>query len=82
MTDIDRQILEFESQWWRTRGNKESAIQQQFGWSIIRHYQRLNQIIDLPEAMAIDPMTVNRLHRLREQRTRARRQRAGYFQTK
>jgi hypothetical protein len=37
-----------------------------------RHYQRLNVLIDRPEALAHDPLLVRRLLRLREERRRHR----------
>jgi Protein of unknown function (DUF3263) len=37
-----------------------------------RYYQLLNRLIDRPEALAYDPMLVQRLRRLREVRRRQR----------
>lgn len=74
------EVLEFERSWWQQRGSKESEIQSRFGVSPTRYYQQLNQIVDMPEALAIDPMVVKRLRRLREQRARThRRMAAGLF---
>jgi hypothetical protein len=66
------EVLDFERSWWQHRGNKEAEIVRRFEVSVVRYYQRLNQIIDLPEAMAIDPMTVKRLRRMRARRAQAR----------
>lgn len=65
LTDRDRQILDFERAWWQQRGSKEDAIAERFGLTPVRYYQRLNQILDLPEAVAYAPTVVNRLRRIR-----------------
>lgn len=75
MTDLERRILDFEAQWWQSRGNKEAAIRELFGWSAVRYVQKLNRLIDNPEALAHDPHLVNRLLRIRSQRDVARTQR-------
>jgi hypothetical protein len=77
MTDLDCAILDFESQWWRARGNKEAAIREQFGWSPVRYAQKLNQILDNSDALAHNPHVVNRLRRIRSQRNHARKDREG-----
>lgn len=68
----DREILDFERQWWRYAGAKEQAIRDLFDMSGTRYYQLLNALLDRPEAMAHDPMLVKRLRRLRVARQRAR----------
>ncbi|WP_437423938.1 DUF3263 domain-containing protein [Williamsia muralis] len=75
MTDLERAILDFESRWWRYAGGKEAAIVRRFEMSVIRYHQKLNQILDNPEALAYNPILVNRLRRLRSQRVAARVQR-------
>lgn len=75
LSGLDRQILEFERGWWRLGGAKDSAITETFGMTSTRYYQRLNVLIDTPEALAADPMLVKRLRRLREARQQARQQR-------
>ena len=75
MTDLDRQVLEFEGKWWRYAGNKEAAIRDQFGWSPIRYAQRLNAVLDDPDALKHNPHLVNRLRRIRSGRVTARAQR-------
>lgn len=70
--DRDREILELERSWWKYEGAKTSAMRERFDLSPTRFYQRLNWVIDQPEAMAYDPMTVRRLQRLREARQRQR----------
>lgn len=73
LNDDDRRILAFEhGRWWKYAGAKESAILAEFGVSATRYYQRLNVLIDRPEAMAYDAVTVKRLQRLRAGRRRSR----------
>ena len=68
----DRQILEFERQWWKYAGAKEQAIRELFDMSATRYYQIINALIDNPDALAFDPMLVKRLRRMRAARQRAR----------
>jgi Protein of unknown function (DUF3263) len=68
----DCAILEFERQWWKYAGAKETAIRESFDMSATRYYQVLNALIDRPEALAADPLLVRRLRRMRADRQRAR----------
>ena len=68
----DREILEFERQWWKYAGAKEQAVREKFDMSSTRYYQVLNALIDKPEALAADPLLVRRLRRLRAARQRQR----------
>lgn len=68
----DMKVLEFERYWWRYAGAKERAIREKFDISATRYYQLLNEIIDLPEALAHDPILVKRLQRLRAFRQKQR----------
>ena len=68
----DREILAFERQWWKYAGAKEQAVREKFQMSATRYYQVLNALIDKPEALAVDPLLVKRLRRLRETRQRVR----------
>ena len=72
LTDRDREVLDFERQWWKYAGAKEHAVRENFDMSSTRYYQVLNALIDRPEALATDPMLVKRLRRLRSARQRAR----------
>jgi hypothetical protein len=68
----DREILAFERQWWKYAGAKEQAVRELFDMSATRYYQVLNTLIDSPAALALDPMLVKRLRRMRATRQRAR----------
>jgi hypothetical protein len=72
LTQRDKDILEFERQWWKYSGAKEQAFREKFAMSSTRYYQVLNALIDRPEALAHDPLLVRRLRRLRAARQRAR----------
>lgn len=75
LSDLDRQVLAFESTRWQHAGAKETAIRDLFGMSAARYYQHVTSLLDRPEAYAHDPVLVKRLRRLRDTR-RARRSRA------
>nr|WP_272591831.1 DUF3263 domain-containing protein [Streptomyces tubercidicus] len=68
----DEAVLAVERRSWPGPGPKERAIREQLGISPTRYYQLLNALLDDPSALAHDPVTVNRLRRIREAR-RARR---------
>ena len=71
LTDEELAVIDFEGRWWRRPGAKEAAIREQLGTTPIRHYQRLNALLDRPEALAARPVVVARLLRLRSGRRRA-----------
>ena len=68
----DHEMLTFERQWWRHAGAKETAIRERFGVSPTRYYQALNALVDRPAALAVDPVLVRRLRRVRAARHRQR----------
>jgi hypothetical protein len=72
LSQRDREVLDFERQWWKYAGAKEQAVREKFDMSSTRYYQVLNALIDRPEALAHDPLLVRRLRRLRAARQRAR----------
>jgi hypothetical protein len=72
LTDRERDMLAFESRWWKRAGAKEQAIRDAFDLSATRYYQVLNGLLDNPAALAHDPVLVARLRRLRSSRARGR----------
>ena len=72
LSERDREILNFERQWWKYAGAKEQAVREKFDMSSTRYYQVLNALIDRPEALEHDPLLVRRLRRLRATRQRQR----------
>ena len=68
LTELEIRILEFEKNWWRFAGAKESAIRELFDLNPPAYYQLLNNLIDRPDALLASPMLVKRLRRIREAR--------------
>lgn len=67
-----KDLLDFEREMRASGRAKELAVRERFGISSARYHQLLNRLIDRPEALAYDPVLVQRLRRLREARRRAR----------
>ncbi|URM90895.1 DUF3263 domain-containing protein [Streptomyces sp. MRC013] len=66
--DRERAVLAVERRSWPGPGAKERAIREQLDLSPVRYYQLLNALLDDERALAHDPVTVNRLRRLRAAR--------------
>lgn len=64
----DRAVLALERRSWPGPGAKERAIREELGMVPVRYYQLLNALLDDARALAHDPITVNRLRRVRESR--------------
>ncbi|MEX3504621.1 DUF3263 domain-containing protein [Corynebacterium sp. LK2510] len=62
----DLAILDFEASAPRAVGAKEEAIRQRLDLTPVRYYQRLNVLLDAPEALAARPQLVRRLQRIRD----------------
>jgi hypothetical protein len=70
LTRRERDMLDFESKMQFTQpGTKAQAIRDLFSMSIVRYYQTLNRLIDTEPALRYAPVAVNRLRRLREEKT-------------
>ncbi|MFM8329786.1 MAG: DUF3263 domain-containing protein [Actinomycetales bacterium] len=63
--ELDLRLLDFEREWWRHAGSKEAGVNEKFGISLSEYYERLNNLIDSEEALAVQPLLVKRLRRLR-----------------
>ncbi|MFE5142070.1 DUF3263 domain-containing protein [Streptomyces fagopyri] len=61
----ERAVLALERRGFAGPGAKERAIREQLGLAPVRYYQLLNALLDDPRALAHDPITVNRLRRIR-----------------
>ncbi|GAB3261235.1 DUF3263 domain-containing protein [Nocardioides dilutus] len=72
LTDLEREILAFEREWWRYATAKEQACRERFGLTAGDYYQRLSRLIDSDAALEHDPLLVRRLRRLRATRRRHR----------
>lgn len=77
LTDTERRVIDFAAQRFKFAGAREAAIRTEFDWTLTRYSQVLNALLERPEALAYDPMTVKRLVRLRDAR---RAQRSGSSQ--
>jgi hypothetical protein len=66
-------VLLFEQGWWQYAGLKERAIRERFGVEPVAYYQRLNAVLNDERSVAIDPLTVKRLLRLRDSSGQVRR---------
>jgi hypothetical protein len=72
LSERERAILEFEAGWWQQDDARDVLIRARFACSIEDYYQELNQLLDHPGALSVDPLVVRRLRRQRERRRRAR----------
>ncbi|MFF4186937.1 DUF3263 domain-containing protein [Streptomyces sp. NPDC001691] len=71
LDDRAKAVLRMEGRSWPAPGAKERAVREELGMSPTRYYQLLNALLDDTRAVAHDPVTVNRLRRVRdEQRDR------------
>ncbi|MER8031138.1 DUF3263 domain-containing protein [Streptomyces bauhiniae] len=64
----EKAILALEGRGFPGPGAKERAIREQLGLAPVRYYQLLNALLDDERALVHDPVTVNRLRRVREAR--------------
>lgn len=68
----DKRLLDFAAERWRYAGNHAAAVEAEFGLTVTRYFQKLNRLLDDPDAEAYDPVVVRRLRRVREGRASAR----------
>ncbi|OPF84630.1 hypothetical protein VT50_0200935 [Streptomyces antioxidans] len=68
LSERDLAVLAVERRGWPGPGAKERAIRERLGLSPTRYYQQLNALLDDPRALEHDPVTVNRLRRIRDER--------------
>jgi hypothetical protein len=72
LTERERALLDFEGTWWTLDEAKDTMIRATFACNLDEYYQELNRLIEVPAALAYDPLVVRRLLRLRDRRRRAR----------
>lgn len=65
LSDRDKAMLDFERRWWKQPSVKAEEIRRQFDVPPVRYFQQLNNLIDRPEALDYDPVTVRMLLRRR-----------------
>jgi hypothetical protein len=71
-SEREERVLAFERGWWRSPGAKEQEIRDVLGMTATSYYQLLNDLIDRPEALMLDPALVKRLRRQRSRRHKMR----------
>ncbi|QNP71946.1 DUF3263 domain-containing protein [Streptomyces roseirectus] len=72
LTPRELDILALERRPFPGPGAKERAIREELGLSPVHYYQLLNALLDDTRALAEDPVTINRLRRVRESRREER----------
>lgn len=72
LSDLHREILEFERDWVAYAGAKDEEVRARFALSPTDYHRLLSRIIDLPEAEAHAPRIVRRLRRRRTSRQEER----------
>lgn len=72
LSDVDLDMLEFERDWVQPSARKDEQILLRFKVSPIGYYLALAQLLARPEAMAYDPLLVQRLQRQFDRRRRWR----------
>lgn len=73
LSELERYVLDREAELYRFQGAKAERVLAEVGLSPTRYAQILNRLIDDPASLEVDPVTVNRLRRLREARLASRR---------
>ncbi|WP_030191250.1 DUF3263 domain-containing protein [Streptomyces violaceorubidus] len=68
LAERERRILALERRGFLGPGAKERAVREELGLAPVRYYQLLNALLDDPRALAADPVTINRLRRVRDSR--------------
>ncbi|MGR3937224.1 DUF3263 domain-containing protein [Streptomyces sp. BRA346] len=72
LSEQDLAVLAVERDGWPGPGAKERAIRERLGITPTRYYQLLNALLDDPRALEHDPVTINRLRRVRDERRERR----------
>ncbi|HTZ08091.1 MAG TPA: DUF3263 domain-containing protein [Acidimicrobiales bacterium] len=72
LTELDREILDFEESWWTRPEAKAVGIRERLGMSPTRYYRRLSELVDVGEAMDHSPLVVRRVRRRRRDQRRGR----------
>lgn len=72
LTDLERDVLDVERDWWLSAPSKRQAIQERLSLSPGAYYGLLRRLAGSPDAVAYDPLVV---HRIRRRLIRRRRDR-------
>ena len=71
LTERQRDMLDFERTWWQFDEPRDELIRERFACTADEYYAELTQVLELPGAMAHDPLVVRRFHRRRLRRRRS-----------
>jgi hypothetical protein len=71
LSERHRAMIDFERTWWRLETPRDDVIRARFRCTADEYYAELHRVLELPEAMAHDPVVVRRFHRRRQRRRRA-----------
>lgn len=66
LSDLERALLAIAAGPHPGDGEQERLARAELGLTATRYYQLLNELIDRPEALAVEPLLVARLRRLRD----------------
>ncbi len=61
----EKQLLDFAKRQYRYPGKQEQDIRDELDMSATTYWRKINDLLDRPEALAYNPVLVNRLRRLR-----------------
>jgi len=71
LSERHQAMLEFERTWWQLESPRDVVISARFGCSADEYDAELHRVLELPEALAHDPIVVRRFDRRRQRRRRA-----------
>lgn len=71
LSERHRSMLEFERTWWQLESPRDEVIRARFGCTADEYDAELHRVLELPEALAHDPIVVRRFDRRRQRRRRA-----------
>lgn len=74
LIDTDKRLLEIAGGFYKYEGARDQAYRDASGYTATRAAQRVNTLLDDPEALAWNPQLVKRLQRLRSTRHVSRRE--------
>ncbi len=67
LSEDDLRLLTIAKQVWRYEGAKAETVRREPGLSMARYWQELSALRERPEALAAEPMLVNRIDRRRRE---------------
>lgn len=72
MSDDDKALLDLAGTFYAEESGRVAAMHSRFGMTPTRFWQRVNALLSSRDALEHDPVTVNRLRRLRSARVRSK----------